>query len=480
MGGTSGVGQVHPYLVGPARNRRAQHKARAVRPLGEVPEERGGAFRASPPPSRPGRPGGRGRGGGGGGLLELARLLWPQGPRRLGIVVPQHRSLDEQLRLGQAPTHPRAVQLPHGAPLEGPPETIGRHRAARKHNDAGDGLVQAVQGEELPKIRARLRKHPQERLHRHEPPVVGGPIAVLGDSGGAGGLVAVTKPASMPVHASGQHRHNTLLGVLAETRPDLGELFPLHRLDKPVSGVVVLARSSVAADGFRRALEGGAVRELYLARVCGRLPETELLVEAPVLWDDDAKASRALGPQEAGEFEKAAAAAPPPAASWAPRPGRGRGCPKSAATYFRHLAEGPDGTSLVLCAPITGRTHQIRVHLAYSGCPIANDEKYGGSAPPASPLGTPEEVEREVRRVHGPVQGVWDHCPHCPHWMPSYSDLAAVAAPLFLHAHRYTGPGWEFESPPPGWAAELLGGAPVPHVELPGGGRKNAGNACVT
>ena len=318
------------------------------------------------------------------------------------------------------------------------------------------------------------------RLHRHEPPVVGGPIAVLGDSGGAGGLVAVTKPASMPVHASGQHRHNTLLGVLAETRPDLGELFPLHRLDKPVSGVVVLARSSVAADGFRRALEGGAVRKLYLARVCGRLPETELLVEAPVLWDDDAKASRALGPQEAGEFEKAAAAAPPPAASWAPRPGRGRGCPKSAATYFRHLAEGPDGTSLVLCAPITGRTHQIRVHLAYSGCPIANDEKYGGSAPPASPLGTPEEVEREVRRVHGPVQGVWDHCPHCPHWMPSYSDLAAVAAPLFLHAHRYTGPGWEFESPPPGWAAELLGGAPVPHVELPGGGRKNAGNACVT
>ena len=305
-------------------------------------------------------------------------------------------------------------------------------------------------------------------LHRHEPPVLAGSVTVLGH---APGLVAVTKPASMPVHASGQYRHNTLIGVLAETRPDLGPLFPLHRLDKPVSGVVVLARSSASANSFRKDLEGGKVRKRYIARVRGRLPRTEMLMDAPLLWDDDARATRALGTEELEAFERKAASAVAAAVAegrgvHSAQAGRGRGYPKSAATYFLHLAEGHDGTSLVLCAPVTGRTHQIRAHLAHAGCPIANDERYGGSPPAAFGHGGAKEVEAEVRRLHGEVEDAREHCPHCPSWMPSYTDLAAVTTPLYLHAYRYAGPDWVFESPPPVWADSLLDGATVPDIEV--------------
>ena len=58
--------------------------------------------------------------------------------------------------------------------------------------------------------------------------------------------------------------------------------------------------------------------------------------------------------------------------------------------------------------------------------------------------------------------------------MPSYADLAAVTTPIYLHAYRYAGPDWAFESPPPVWADSLLDGATVPDIEVdtPGKGWK--------
>ena len=60
-------------------------------------------------------------------------------------------------------------------------------------------------------------------------------------------LIAVHKPASMPVHACGQYRKNTVMALLQVERPDLGKLFPVHRLDKPVSGLLLIAKTAAAA-----------------------------------------------------------------------------------------------------------------------------------------------------------------------------------------------------------------------------------------
>ena len=67
--------------------------------------------------------------------------------------------------------------------------------------------------------------------------------------------MAVGKPASMPVHVSGQYRKNSLASILEAEQPQLGKLFPVHRLDKSVSGVLIFARSTEAANGMRKLIE---------------------------------------------------------------------------------------------------------------------------------------------------------------------------------------------------------------------------------
>lgn len=75
---------------------------------------------------------------------------------------------------------------------------------------------------------------------------------VVGESGE---LVAVNKVAGVPVHAVGQYRKNTVVGLLQAHRPDLMPLFPAHRLDRPVSGLLLFARSAAAANKLREQME---------------------------------------------------------------------------------------------------------------------------------------------------------------------------------------------------------------------------------
>lgn len=84
-----------------------------------------------------------------------------------------------------------------------------------------------------------------------------------------GGIVAVNKPACMPVHVTGQYRKNTVVGLLAALRPDLGTLAPAHRLDKPVSGVLLLTASAAAAESVRAGITERRVQKHYVARVQG-------------------------------------------------------------------------------------------------------------------------------------------------------------------------------------------------------------------
>ncbi|MEW5300121.1 MAG: hypothetical protein WDW36_003075 [Sanguina aurantia] len=268
-------------------------------------------------------------------------------------------------------------------------------------------------------------------IHRHEPPVLAGDIQVVCETAD---YVAVSKPACMPVHAAGQYRKNTLMGVLQSQRPDLQPLFPTHRLDKPVSGLLVLARNSAAATRIRVHLENRTCQKVYVARVMGVFPETPqpLIVTAPIFWDaatnhastrpdshDAAAAAAAAAPTIADSATLNPAAAAPtaattdttatnpataatttpnnnssssssssgiatvPAGATSTQKASGALSPdasKDAETHFTRLSVADDAlTSVVECRPQTGRSHQIRVHLQHMGHPIANDTQYGGA-----------------------------------------------------------------------------------------------------
>ena len=269
-------------------------------------------------------------------------------------------------------------------------------------------------------------------LHRHEPPVRGGPVPVLAVTPD---VVAVGKVASIPVHTAGQYHHNTIVAIVEHERPELGRLFPVHRLDRPVSGVTLLARSREAAHALCGQFEEREVRKTYLARVAGRLPEDEVEVDQPLAYDVLLKRSRVV-----------VDGAEAPAGKGGHEPGASRA--KAARTAFRHLKMCADGaTSIVECRPWTGRTHQIRAHLAHCGTPIANDATYGGVGPEETPRAA---LEKRLEGVPGFPGKAF--CPHCPDWAPKYSKLSDTEA-LWLHATRYAlGGGAVFRCPPPAWA----------------------------
>lgn len=224
-------------------------------------------------------------------------------------------------------------------------------------------------------------------VHRHEPPVMGESVEIL--ELGAD-VITVCKPPSVPVHPCGQYRKNTVLGIL-QAEHNLGPLYPIHRLDRLVSGLLILARNSHTADQFRQEIEGGTIKKSYIAKVQGVFPEEEVELNAAVVYDP--KEGRSTVKESVDELERKTLKRSPegqrgenPAQFW-----KGKG----ACTRFRRIHS--DGVhSIVECMPLTGRTHQIRVHLQYLGHPIANDVLYTTQNPPKrTEMGT--NAERAAR-----------------------------------------------------------------------------------
>jgi 23S rRNA pseudouridine1911/1915/1917 synthase len=160
-------------------------------------------------------------------------------------------------------------------------------------------------------------------------------------------LAAVDKPAGVPAQptlTSDRGALPELVGTLLGAPVTL-----VHRLDRETSGVTVLARTRAAAAALSEAFRTGEPEKTYLA-LTARPPEPREGVIALALGKDPARAGlRRVDP--AGE---------------------------SAVTRYRTLRIGPGGAALVECRPETGRTHQIRVHLAAAGAPLLGDARYGG------------------------------------------------------------------------------------------------------
>jgi 23S rRNA pseudouridine1911/1915/1917 synthase len=171
-------------------------------------------------------------------------------------------------------------------------------------------------------------------------------------------LILVNKPPGLVVHPAPGHRGGTLLNALVHHCPDLAEVGDLsrpglvHRLDKDTSGVLVAAKTALAHAQLVRQFHDREVEKIYVALVWGRFE------------------------QRRGKIDQEVGRHPTARQKMSAHPRRG----KPAVTYWRVLEEYPGPLTLLELSPKTGRTHQLRVHLAAAGHPIVGDATYGGGA----------------------------------------------------------------------------------------------------
>lgn len=186
------------------------------------------------------------------------------------------------------------------------------------------------------RLEIRLPEPEPERLPDYD----GGETAVRVFSDGWAAVYE--KPPRMPSHPSHHHQSDTLANVFQADYPGL-PFRAVGRLDADTSGLILLA-----LDGYGAFWLPPRVRKTYLAVCCGQLPWREGVIDAPLL------------PLEKSDGRNRVS---------------GDGLP--ARTKVRVLAER-NGLTLAECELETGRTHQIRAHMAHMGCPLAGDARYGG------------------------------------------------------------------------------------------------------
>ena len=166
-------------------------------------------------------------------------------------------------------------------------------------------------------------------------------------------VAVVNKPQGMVVHPSAGHTSGTLVNALMYHIKDLsginGELRPgiVHRIDKDTSGLLMVAKNDVAHVALADELKAKKSLRKYWAIVHGNLPNDRGVIEAPIGRSDKDRKKQAVTAKG-----------------------------KPALTRF-HVLERFGDYSLVELQLETGRTHQIRVHMAYIGHPVAGDEVYG-------------------------------------------------------------------------------------------------------
>lgn len=171
-------------------------------------------------------------------------------------------------------------------------------------------------------------------------------------------LIVVNKPSGLAVHG-GSGISLGLIECFRQMRPQLKFLELVHRLDRDTSGCILIAKKRSALKLMHESLQRSRITKIYHALVVGRWSDRNQRVDAPLRKNELKSGERIVKVSADG---------------------------KECLTEFKVLKRFSKEATLIEARPITGRTHQIRVHCQFSGHPIIGDEKY-----------TPDDVNAEMR-----------------------------------------------------------------------------------
>ena len=186
-------------------------------------------------------------------------------------------------------------------------------------------------------------------------------------------LIVAAKPAGLlSVPGKGAHLADCLIARIARIHP---EVLLVHRLDRDTSGVIIFARNGAAQRHLGLQFEKRQLRKVYVARVSGRIDEAEGEVDLPIAVDWPNR------PRQRVDHENG----------------------RPAQTRWR-VVEAGEGETRVRLMPRTGRSHQLRVHMAEIGHPILGDPFYATGAARAHPR---LMLHSESLRLRHPTGGAW-------------------------------------------------------------------------